>query len=204
MNFLAHLYVSGDSPEIMVGNFIGDFVKGSDFSRFEPGIATGIELHRAIDEYTDHHRMVKQSKGRLRPKFRHYSGVIVDIFYDHFLAVNWRMYHGRPLKEFAGYVYGLVESRRNVLPDKVKYMLPYMTSGNWLVNYGTLDGIHRSLSGLARRTTYKSKMDEAVIELKRYYDEFKSEFSSFLPDLKKYSEDWISRKIRPASDGPDQ
>ena len=90
MNFLAHLYLSGNDPLVRLGNFIGDFVKGRDLAdRYEPAIVKGIELHRAIDEFTDQHAIVKQSKMRLRPKYRHYAPVIVDIFYDHFLAAGW-------------------------------------------------------------------------------------------------------------------
>ncbi|MEQ8424061.1 MAG: DUF479 domain-containing protein, partial [Cyclobacteriaceae bacterium] len=90
MNFLAHIYLSGDNAQLMIGNFIGDFVKGKNLSaRYNPDVVLGIELHRAIDEYTDSHDVVQKSKVRLRPKYRHYSGVIVDMFYDHFLAKNW-------------------------------------------------------------------------------------------------------------------
>src|SRR5690349_12341831 len=100
MNFLAHIFLSGDDPEIMVGNFIGDFVKGRNLDdRFSSGIVKGIELHRAIDEYTDSHPVVAQSKNRLRPKYRHYAPVIVDVFYDHFLAKNWKNYHPTSLED---------------------------------------------------------------------------------------------------------
>ena len=102
MNFLAHLYLSGDNEQIIVGNFIGDFVKGRNaLQTFDPTIALGIELHRAIDQFTDTHPVVRSSKDRLRPKYRHYAGVIVDIFYDHFLARKWNDYHKTPLPEFA-------------------------------------------------------------------------------------------------------
>ena len=102
MNFLAHLYLSADDPEIQLGNFIGDFVRGRDLStRFSVGIVTGILLHREIDEFTDRHEVVKRSKDRLRPKYRHYAPVIIDMFYDHHLAVNWNAYHHQPLPDFA-------------------------------------------------------------------------------------------------------
>src|SRR5690606_17104395 len=102
MNFLAHVYLSGDNPKIMVGNFIGDFVKGGRLSeRFEKDIARGIELHRAIDDFTDSHAVVLKSKERLRPKYRHYSPVIVDMFYDHILARHWNDYHPQSLPAFA-------------------------------------------------------------------------------------------------------
>ena len=192
MNFLAHLYLSGDNAHLMVGNFIGDFVKGRQaLEKFEPAIVRGIELHRAIDTFTDTHPVVTESKNRLRPKYRHYSGVIVDVFYDHFLATNWRLYHSDLLPDFAARAYRTIESFDPILPDDVKYMLPYMMKGNWLVNYATLEGIHQALSGMARRTSFKSKMEEAKGDLVNHYAVFKSEFDVFFPELRSYCEEKI-------------
>jgi acyl carrier protein phosphodiesterase len=192
MNFLAHAYLSGDHPKIMVGNFIGDFVKGKNFeAHFEPAIAKGIELHRLIDVFTDHHPTVQQSKERLRPKYRHYAGVVVDIFYDHLLARNWEQYHSMPLPSFAQRVYQVMEDHRSVLPEEVGRMLPYMKKDNWLLNYSTFYGIEQSLNGMARRTRYESKMEEAVHELKEFHEDFNAEFQSFFPHLKHYAETFI-------------
>ena len=194
MNFLAHLYLSGDNKKIMVGNFIGDFVKGrSALEKFETEIIRGIELHRDIDEFTDSHPVVSASKNRLRPKYRHYSGVIVDIFYDHFLAKNWGNYHTDLLPDFADDAYAIIQSFDSILPTEVKYMMPYMIKGNWLVNYSKTEGIHRALSGMARRTPYQSKMDEAVIDLENHYEEFKTEFETFFPQLNSFSKQFLSR-----------
>jgi acyl carrier protein phosphodiesterase len=192
MNFLAHLYLSGDKPKIMVGNFIGDFVKGRQaLEQFEPEIIRGIQLHRAIDEFTDSHPIVTKSKNRLRPKYRHYSGVIVDIFYDHLLAKNWDLFHTEILPDYAEMAYGVIQDNHSILPEEVKFMMPHMIRGNWLVNYAKLDGIERALSGMARRTRYESKMDESVAELKEFYPEFTNEFLEFFPKLKLYSLEWL-------------
>src|SRR5258708_9145485 len=111
----------------MVGNFIGDFVKGRSLvATYGDGIAKGIELHRAIDEFTDHHPVVKLSKNRLRPKYRHYSGVIVDIFYDHFLAANWNTYSEEPLDRYAARVYQIVLEHKTILPERLHQILPYI------------------------------------------------------------------------------
>lgn len=187
MNFLAHLYLSGDNVKFMVGNFIGDFVKGRNaLEKFEQEIALGIELHRAIDAFTDSHAVVTQSKKRLRPKYRHYSGVIVDVFYDHFLARNWNVYHNELLPDFAEKAYKLIKSYDAILPDSVRQMLPYMINGNWLVNYSTIEGIRQALTGMSGRTAYDSKMDEAAADLVVYYTEFKNEFDNFFPLLADY------------------
>lgn len=193
MNFLAHLYLSGDDHKIMVGNFIGDFVKGRNaLKQFEPRIIKGIELHRAIDEFTDSHPIVTVSKNRLRPKYRHYSGVIVDVFYDHFLARNWNTYHVDLLPDFANKAYEIIQSFDPILPIEVKYMMPYMIKGNWLVNYSQTEGIHRALSGMSRRTPYESKMDEAVADLENHYEAFKTEFDDFFPQLDSFSKKFLS------------
>jgi acyl carrier protein phosphodiesterase len=195
MNFLAHISLSGDNPKIMVGNFIGDFVKGRNLlEQFEPEIARGIALHRAIDEFTDSHPIVAVSKNRLRPTYRHYSAVIVDMFYDHLLARNWEQYYKEFLPDFAERSYRILEGFHTILPEGVKYMLPYMTKGNWLVNYARLEGIERALSGMARRSKYESKMELAVEDLKKNYDEFTQEFSIFYPELQKFSNDWLEQE----------
>lgn len=180
----------------MIGNFIGDFVRGRDlFGQFRYNIALGIELHREIDEFTDSHQVVLESKKRLRPKYRHYAPVIVDVFYDHFLAVHWADYHPQSLADFANYAYLQLENHEAVLPERVLQMMPYMIKGNWLVNYAKSEGIHRTLTGMSRRTPYDSKMDEAIQELEKYYNEFDQEFSLFFPELKQLSDSFINSHI---------
>ena len=192
MNFLAHIYLSNGNPKIMVGNFIGDFVKGRNFpATYEEDIARGIELHRLIDEYTDHHPVVQQSKFKLRQKYRHYAAVIVDIFYDHFLSKYWSVYHPTPLPIFADAVYKTMEEHKPILPSAVKGMLPYMIRENWLVNYGNFDGIGMALTGISRRAKYGSKMDESIHDLKNFYEEFKAEFDLFMPDVKETAKQFI-------------
>ena len=196
MNFLAHIYLSGHNERVMVGNFIGDFVKGRNaLAHYEREIVLGVELHRSIDQFTDTHKVVSESKNRLRPKYRHYSGVIVDVFYDHFLAKDWPNFHSELLPDFAERTYHTIEKFDPILPQAVKYMLPYMTKGNWLVNYSKVEGIHRALSGMARRTSHESKMDEAMGDLVKHYEEFRKEFYEFFPQLKLHCETWIKNKL---------
>lgn len=193
MNFLAHIYLSGDDPNIQLGNFIGDFVKGRNLAeQFEASIAKGIELHRGIDEFTDKHPVVKQSKIRLREKYRHYAPVIVDIFYDHYLAKNWELYHKTFLPDFAEQTYKMILSREAILPEKVKWMMPYMIKQDWLTNYARIEGIARVLNGMSRRTPYESKMHEAVDDLQKHYAEFEKEFFEFFPELEKHSKEFLS------------
>ncbi len=192
MNFLAHLHLSGNDPNILVGNFIGDFVKGKQVESYEPGIAKGIFLHRAIDYFTDKHQIVAKSKGRLRDKYRHYSGVIIDIFYDHFLASNWGQYHSKPLDKFAEEAYDLVLSYEEILPEKALYILPYMMKNNWLVSYARIEGISTVLYGMSKRTKFHSRMEEATKELEEYYELFQKEFEEFYPELVNHSATFLA------------
>ena len=192
MNFLAHVYLSGNDTQLMIGNFIGDFVKGKDLTaHFDPKIVRGVELHRAIDEFTDRHAVVQDSKNRLRPKYRHYSGVIVDMYYDHFLAKNWNDFHEVPLQDFALSFYEIIKLNQKILPEEVQHLIPYMVRGNWFLNYAHKEGIHRALSGMSRRTSFDSKMDEAIEDLTIFYSEFENEFRKFFPTLKEFSNTWI-------------
>lgn len=171
----------------MIGNFIGDFVRGRDLSaRYGREIAAGIELHRNIDAFTDAHPVVLESKNRLRPKYRHYAGVIVDIFYDHFLARNWHAYHPELLPDFAERVYQLLNDHRYLLPEKVRFMLPYMEKGNWLVHYARVEGIARALRGMARRSSHNSLMEQAADDLVADYTSYAREFHTFFPQLRDY------------------
>jgi len=191
MNFLAHLFLSGDDPAIKTGNFIGDFVKGRvTADRFDPGIVQGIALHREIDWFTDRHPVVKHSKDRLRPKYRHYSGVIVDMYYDHFLAKNWSVYTSMPLTDFAADCYDILWQHGAVLPDGVAHLLTYMASGNWLVNYARMEGLARALSGMARRTRFASRMEESTDDLQAHYQDFENEFTLFFPDIIEHCQHW--------------
>jgi len=183
VNFLAHLHLSGDSREVRVGNFMGDFVKGNAKGRFSSEIYKGISLHRYIDEFTDSHPVVWKSKLRLREKYRHYSGVIVDIFYDHFLAKNWNKFHHKKLEVFAEESYSIIKEFHDILPSRLQQILPYIIRQNWLVSYSTVSGIGQALFGMSHRTKFDSKMDESVKDLEIHYQAFNEEFLEFYPEL---------------------
>jgi len=191
MNFLAHIYLSGDDQPLTIGNFMGDFVKGKGYRDFSPEIQKGIHLHRAIDSFTDSHEIVKESKERLREKYRHYSGVITDIFYDHYLANKWHEYHGKDLKAYTLAFYEMMDRERQVLPDRVNYIIYHMKRDNWLFAYRTLEGIGKALEGISKRTTFDSKMDEAISDLKSDYALYEDEFDRFFPILENHCQDFL-------------
>lgn len=188
MNFLAHLYLSGNQPELMVGNFIADHVKGNQIELFGPGVKDGILLHRSIDAYTDGHPVVRDSVIRLRPAFRKYAGVIVDMFYDHFLAKYWPNYSETSLEDFTTDCYNVLRQYSGPLPERSRRMLYYMERDNWLLAYRETAGLETAFRGMAHRTTFYSGMENAVGALLGDYDNYFSEFSLFFPDLVIYAE----------------
>ena len=183
MNYLAHIYLSGENDLVTIGNFIADGIKGKSYKKYPDDIQIGILLHRNIDTFTDAHDIVRQSTKRLHEKYGHYSGIIVDILYDHFLAKNWSNYCDVPLKNYVENFYNSLEIHYDLLPTRIQKMMPYMLTDNWLLSYASINGISRVLDGMNRRTKNRSGMDKSIIELKQFYKEFESEFTVFFDEL---------------------
>ncbi|WP_282123495.1 acyl carrier protein phosphodiesterase [Algibacter mikhailovii] len=183
MNYLAHIYLSGDNELVTIGNFIADGIKGKRYKEHPQEIQKGILLHRHIDTFTDSHKTVRQSTKRLHNKYGHYSGIIVDILYDHFLAKNWKKYSDTPLENYADTFYNSLKKHYDLLPLRIQNMMPYMLAGNWLLSYASIEGIGEVLDGMNRRTKNRSSMNEAVEELKEFYTEFENEFTIFFEEL---------------------
>ncbi len=186
MNYLAHIYLSGDNELITIGNFIADGIKGKAYKTYPQAIQTGILLHRHIDTFTDSHPTVRQSTKRLHQKYGHYSGIIVDILYDHFLAKNWKRYCATPLEIYVDTFYDSLQIHYELLPSRIQKMMPYMISDNWLLSYASIAGITRVLEGMNRRTN-NSGMNHAVNELEQFYNAFENEFSLFFDELIHFS-----------------
>jgi acyl carrier protein phosphodiesterase len=191
MNFLAHIYLSGDNDLIKIGNFMADGIRGKHFESFPLDVQKGIVLHRAIDTFTDAHPIFKKSTKRLHENYHHYSGVIVDVFYDHFLAKNWVMYSDENLVEYIANFYQSLHDNTTILTERTIGMMPYMIKYNWLESYQTIDGINKILTQMDSRTKNESKMRFASAELKEYYADFEKEFTEFFKELILFSNDKI-------------
>ncbi|MFH6960797.1 ACP phosphodiesterase [Flavobacterium aquidurense] len=187
MNFLAHIYLSGDNDLIKIGNFMADGIRGKQFENFPEEVQKGIILHRSIDTYTDSHAIFRQSTKRLHEKYHHYAGVIVDIIYDHFLAKNWEKYSDEKLEKFINRFYRSLHENYPVLSEKTQDLMPYMIKQNWLLSYQTIEGIRNILTQMDRRSKNLSKMQFASEELVEFYTEFEQEFTLFFEDLKQHS-----------------
>ena len=183
MNFLAHLYLSPDIEKVILGNFFADAVKGKQYEKYEKDIQRGIILHRAIDTFTDKHPVFRQSAKRLRPQYGLYSRVIVDIYYDHFLARNWDDYSSIDLTDFVQSAYKMLVRNYLILPGRSKRILPFMIAQNWLAGYASMQDLQRVFNGMSRRTGYKSGMENAVESLKNDYTKYAEEFKRFFPEI---------------------
>ena len=195
MNYLAHLYLSDNDKNIQLGNFMADAVKGKMYKNYSKGIQTGIILHRNIDSFTDNDIIVKQSKRRLHSRYRHYKGVIIDIFYDHFLAKNWTNYSSILLYDFSHSFYKTLEANIEILPEKIQYITPFIIKNDWLTNYATIEGIEKVLIGMNRRTSEVSQMHLSINDLKENYNDFENDFKLFFEKLRIFSADKL-KEIR--------
>ncbi|MFO8129320.1 MAG: ACP phosphodiesterase [Bacteroidales bacterium] len=183
MNFLAHAYLSGAHESVLLGNFIADAVKGNHLNVFPGEVALGIRLHREIDTYTDRHPSFLESSHRIRHRYHKFSGIIVDIYYDHFLARHWSDYSGTPLPEYASAIHRLLIGNYTMLPSRSRRILPFLVSQNWLLGYRYMHGLRRVFLGMDRRTGYRSGMKHAVEDLEGNYEGLQADFKRFFPEM---------------------
>ena len=165
---------------------MADSIRGNSYLEYPDELRKGILLHRYIDTFTDANPIYRKSKHRLHEKYGHYSGVIMDIVYDHFLSKNWDNYSDEKLEDYADSFYKLLQDNYEILPEKVQKMLPYMIARNWLVSYESLAGLEMILFQMDYRTKHRVNMQEAIVEVRKFYNEFEEEFILFFEELQKH------------------
>jgi len=195
MNYLAHAYLSYHVPHILVGNMISDFVKGAQKSVYVVSVQRGMELHRAIDSFTDDHPATAKAKQIFRPDYRLYSGPIIDVLYDHFLANDENEFPAGSLLSFSGKVYQTLEEETIHLPERFVPVLAYMKMENWLYNYRTREGIQKSLRGLVRRAAYMHDSTRAIELFNQHYDELKECYQEFFPGVKQMAKQKLAELL---------
>ena len=185
MNFLGHFFLSGSSKPIIIGNFIADFVKGKEYQNFSDDIAEGILMHREIDFFTDNHTAFKKTKKRIVENQGHFSGVVVDVFYDHFLALDFEKIAGTQLAGFARKMYSVIDEYVDQLPPQSKFLFGYMKRDNWLLRYREKEGINKTLVGLSKRVKFKNSMHMAIDDLEVHYSSIREDFYAFIEDIRR-------------------
>jgi acyl carrier protein phosphodiesterase len=186
MNFLAHIYLSGNHEKILVGNFMGDYVKGRNYINYPEEVKKGILLHRNIDYFTDVHPVTKLSKSHVAEYYGKYAGIVIDIFYDYLLASDWDKYCEVPLPQYVDNVFDLLKKYYDVLPQGIKIWFPNFIRNNWLIAYSTIPGIEMVLHRMSSRTSLPDFTDFAIKVLREKHEIFKEEFSQFFPSIKDY------------------
>lgn len=184
MNYLAHLLLSADTPQSRVGNLLGDFLKPHQAQHLPEALRAGMALHQAIDRYTDHHPIVRQSKARVAAERRRFAGILVDIFYDHYLARHWARFSDMPLEQFTARSYAELHALHGWLPERLQTILPIMERENWLLRYGELDGVAEVLSAFSRhRISRDNPVAQGIDDLTQHYAALEQDFLVFFPEL---------------------
>ena len=196
MNFLAHLLLADDSPASRIGNLLGDFTRGplenlpQSFPTFSKEVLRGIHMHRVVDGFADRHETFKQSRALLAPERRRFAGIIPDLFQDHFLSIHWSQFSSMPLEQFCQQAYQELENHPEWHAGRLGEILPIMKRENWLMRYGTMEGMRLTLSEVSQRSPRISPMAEGIIDLEQNYSALESNFQLFMPDLLGFVHTW--------------
>lgn len=191
MNYLFHLFLSDPDQNVMLGNLMGDFVKGRlDLADFPETILFGLRQHRQIDSFANQSSGYQASRHRIDPEFGYFRSIMVDVFYDHFLARHWERHHPLPLDQFAEQVYQTLENNFELLPPDLQQIVPRMIKHNWLVSYREIETIETVLLRLDQRIKRPSPLSRGGEQLKQHYDMFDADFDLFLIQ----AQDFLSNK----------
>lgn len=192
MNHLAHFFLAGQDPDLIVGGFLGDYVKGRLRGERTLAIEAGIKLHRAIDAFTDRHPITRASQRRFEPRFRRFSGIMTDIIYDHFLALHWNDYHQLDLQAFSDATFEVLLADTGHFPDSAVRSCKRMYETNTLIHYCNAEFIDQSLNYLSGLLSRDNPMAEGYVQFLNNRDGLECDFAKFFPDLMKFVENWKS------------
>jgi len=193
MNYLAHLLLADDSDASRIGNLLGDFTKGTIASLAEiypSEVVRGIKMHRAVDRFTDSHPLFKNTRQLLAPERRRFSGIIIDIIFDHFLSVHWVEYHHQPLESFVQDIYRAIDDHPEWQAGRLAKTFPMMRHENWLQTYTTIDGIALTLERVSHRGKRTAPIAEGIIDLQENHADFEANFHAFMPSLLEFTDSW--------------
>jgi acyl carrier protein phosphodiesterase len=187
VNFLAHAFLSRATPALLIGGMLGDFVKGHEYEqRYSPAVRAGIHLHRRIDRFTDGHAVVHASRALISATRRRFAGILVDVFYDHFLARHWDRFCPEPLESFTARVYDTLWPHLGEFPERLQRILPWMRADDWLASYAEIESVDAALHGITRRFARYPRaavLADGVQELLAHYAAMERQFLEFFPEL---------------------
>ena len=183
MNWLAHLLLSEPTPAFRLGGLLPDFVSSAALTDLPPEFMQGIQRHRQIDAYTDQHPVFRRSVQRFEPPLRRFGGILIDIFYDHFVSRNWTSLSEVPLGDFLAEVYASFESHRADIPELAYQRLRDVRTHHFLSSYGSMEGLTRTLDRLGHRFRRPVNLVPAMAVFEKHYTAFQADFAAFFPDL---------------------
>jgi acyl carrier protein phosphodiesterase len=186
MNFLAHLFLAEPSDESRIGSVLADFTAGriEDLcKKYGQKIARGIQQHREVDKFTDTHTIVLHSISCLQPKHGMFSGIIVDVCYDHFLLKHWSRFSHETLPDFIESVHTSLSRQDWEFPPRYQWVIPRMIKGWWLTSYRSLDGVNRALVGISYRFSRETTLTYAIESIQQCYQELEEDFLRFFPEI---------------------
>ncbi|GGM91615.1 ACP phosphodiesterase [Dyadobacter beijingensis] len=196
MNFLAHILLSGENEGVMMGNYVGDFIKGrlteEKTALWNPDYVVGLKLHRFIDSFTDSHPEVLEAKDVAAVTQGRLAGIVMDIYFDYFLAKNFIDYQREPLLVYAHRMYSIIERNEHLIPETMIPMVRSMIRQDWLTTYATLDGIDTTFRRLSRRAEFLAPISTAVSDLRANEDFYYTRFLSFFPELRRQAGQFIA------------
>ncbi len=182
MNYLAHAFLSGNNHDLLVGNFIADHLRGNRFTNFSPAIIEGIYHHRRIDTFTDAHPAFKASKRQFYDGFERYSGILIDIYFDYFLARDFEEHSMIPLNQFSEEVYTVYQQSRELLPQSSSRFLDYVIKNNIYSAYSTLPGIEQVLTHLSHRISHGVRLQDSLATFRQNETELQANFHVFFKE----------------------
>lgn len=195
MNHLAHLALAGGDAPLVVGSFLGDFVKGRLQGQYPPAIERGLRLHRAIDSFTDQHPEVRAAARLLPPVYRRYAGIITDIAFDHYLARDWQDYHPQPLPDFAREALATLLDHRHLMPPAAAALATHMHQRQSLASYASPNFPPRALAAIAARLSRPSSLASAPQALAAASAPLHAAFRRFYPQLIAYARHWQADEL---------
>jgi acyl carrier protein phosphodiesterase len=177
MNHLAHLYLSSDSEEEMVGQFIADAVKGNDFNLYSRDIRQGILLHRWVDSFTDTHDLVKELRAKYRPNLGLYSGVLIDLVFDYFLAKDFQIHSGIELEEFQQFTFSVLNKHEDHFPEKMKKYFFHMKDKEFMMKYAhTVE-----MANIVRQMGNRIPRGESLLAAGDFFEDYVEMASAYFP-----------------------
>ena len=183
MNYLAHVYLSGNNKDIVIGNFITNNIKGNNYKKFNINWQKGILLHRFIDSYTDSHYIFREHSKLFFNSHRHYSRVLIDIFYDHFLAKNWKKYSLTTLVSFELDFYKTLKENINKFPSDILNKINFFINQNLFTKYSSIEGLIHVLKKMEKKTVYESNLATSIDKFISFSPKMELQFFIFFEDM---------------------